>query len=56
VVTVLWLGLYPAPVLRRMEASAQRFVQTVESGAAERAARAGAATRTPRVAAGRRVR
>jgi NADH-quinone oxidoreductase subunit M len=53
VVAVLWLGLYPAPVLRRMEASAQRFVQTVESGAAERAARVGEASGAPRVAARR---
>jgi NADH-quinone oxidoreductase subunit M len=26
---IVWLGVYPAPVLRRMEASAQRFVQLV---------------------------
>ncbi|MGH7718626.1 MAG: complex I subunit 4 family protein [Gemmatimonadaceae bacterium] len=38
VAVVLWLGIYPAPVLRRMESSAARFVQTVESGAAPRTA------------------
>ena len=27
---IVWLGVYPAPVLRRMEASATRFVQQVE--------------------------
>jgi NADH-quinone oxidoreductase subunit M len=31
---IIWLGVYPAPVLRRTEGSAVRFVQTVESGAA----------------------
>jgi NADH-quinone oxidoreductase subunit M len=31
-VMILWLGIYPAPVLDRMEASANRFVQTVENG------------------------
>jgi NADH-quinone oxidoreductase subunit M len=31
---IIWLGVYPAPVLRRTEGSAARFVQTVESGAA----------------------
>ena len=40
VVAILWIGLYPAPVLRRMEASAQQFVELVERGA------------TPRVASG----
>ena len=28
---IVWLGLYPAPVLRRMESSAYRFVQSVSS-------------------------
>ena len=23
---IIWLGVYPAPVLRRMEAAAERFV------------------------------
>jgi NADH-quinone oxidoreductase subunit M len=33
-VMILWLGIYPAPVLDRMEASAARFVQTVQTGGA----------------------
>ncbi|MBA3558452.1 MAG: NADH-quinone oxidoreductase subunit M, partial [Gemmatimonadaceae bacterium] len=32
-VLIVWLGVYPAPVLRRMEISANRFVETVERGA-----------------------
>ena len=39
-VAILWLGLYPAPVLRRTESSATRFIQVVETGAAAQAARA----------------
>jgi NADH-quinone oxidoreductase subunit M len=34
VAAIIWLGVYPTPVLRRMESSAQRFVQLVESRAA----------------------
>ena len=30
---IIWLGVYPAPVLRRMEVAATRFVQHVESRA-----------------------
>ena len=30
-VLILWLGLYPAPVLRRMQSSAERFVHQVET-------------------------
>ncbi len=30
---ILWIGVFPAPILRRMESSAAAFVQTVESGA-----------------------
>jgi NADH-quinone oxidoreductase subunit M len=30
---IVWLGVYPAPVLRRMEGAATRFVQQVESRA-----------------------
>jgi len=30
---IIWLGVYPAPVLRRTELAAQRFVQLVESRA-----------------------
>ncbi|MDO8502984.1 MAG: NADH-quinone oxidoreductase subunit M [Gemmatimonadaceae bacterium] len=37
VVVIIWLGVYPAPVLRRMETAAQSFVTHVEQGA--RAAR-----------------
>jgi NADH-quinone oxidoreductase subunit M len=33
-VMILWMGIYPAPVLDRMEASASKFVQTVSGGAA----------------------
>jgi NADH-quinone oxidoreductase subunit M len=35
---IVWLGVYPAPVLRRMEVSAERFVRTVEARAAQRTA------------------
>jgi NADH-quinone oxidoreductase subunit M len=31
---IIWMGVYPQPVLRRMEASARHFVQTVETRAA----------------------
>ena len=34
VAAILWIGIYPQPVLRRMEASSQRFVEIVERGAA----------------------
>ena len=30
---IIWLGVYPQPVLRRMEGAAQRFVQQVEARA-----------------------
>jgi NADH-quinone oxidoreductase subunit M len=35
---IIWLGVYPAPVLRRMEVSAERFVRLVESKSAIRTA------------------
>jgi NADH-quinone oxidoreductase subunit M len=35
---IIWLGVYPAPVLRRMEMSAEKFVRTVESRSAVRTA------------------
>jgi NADH-quinone oxidoreductase subunit M len=35
---ILWLGLYPKPVLTRMEAATTSFVRTVEAGASRRAA------------------
>jgi NADH-quinone oxidoreductase subunit M len=31
---IFWIGLYPQPILRRMEPSSARFVQLVESGQA----------------------
>ncbi|MDQ3698301.1 MAG: NADH-quinone oxidoreductase subunit M [Gemmatimonadota bacterium] len=34
---ILWIGIYPAPILRRTEVSANRFVEVVERGAAARA-------------------
>jgi len=37
-VCIVWLGVYPAPVLRRMEASAERLVHTVQAGAAAQGA------------------
>ena len=30
---IIWLGVYPTPVLRRMEVAATRFVQLVEARA-----------------------
>jgi NADH-quinone oxidoreductase subunit M len=35
---IIWLGVYPAPVLRRMEVSAEKFVRQVESKSAVRTA------------------
>jgi NADH-quinone oxidoreductase subunit M len=35
---IIWLGVYPAPVLRRMEVSAEKFVRLVESKSAVRTA------------------
>ena len=35
---IIWLGVYPAPVLRRMEMSAEKFVRQVESKSAVRTA------------------
>jgi NADH-quinone oxidoreductase subunit M len=34
VAAIIWLGVYPTPVLRRTETAARRFVQIVESRAA----------------------
>jgi NADH-quinone oxidoreductase subunit M len=34
VAAIIWLGLYPAPVLRRMEAAVNTFVQLVDTRAA----------------------
>ena len=33
-VCIVWLGVYPAPVLRRMQASAEQVVRTVQTNAA----------------------
>ena len=30
---IIWLGVYPAPVLRRMQLSAERFVSVVQGRA-----------------------
>jgi NADH-quinone oxidoreductase subunit M len=35
---IIWLGVYPAPVLRRMELAAQRFVAVVQERSAPRVA------------------
>jgi NADH-quinone oxidoreductase subunit M len=35
VIAIIWLGVYPAPVLRRMEASAANVVNLVQTRAAE---------------------
>ena len=32
IVGIVWLGLFPGPVLRRMEPAPQRFVETVQAG------------------------
>jgi NADH-quinone oxidoreductase subunit M len=29
VACIVWIGVYPAPLLRRMEPSAQRFIESV---------------------------
>jgi NADH-quinone oxidoreductase subunit M len=39
---ILWMGVYPKPVLDRMEASARRFVQTVGGTSATQASTPGA--------------
>jgi NADH-quinone oxidoreductase subunit M len=36
VVPILWIGIYPKPILERMERSAAQFISDVERGAAER--------------------
>jgi len=38
VACIVWLGVYPAPLLRRMEPSAQRFIETVRPAAGAAAA------------------
>ncbi len=39
VAAIIWLGVYPKPVLDRMQPAAERFVKTVEDGAARTRAR-----------------
>ena len=43
VACIVWLGVYPAPLLRRMEPSAQRFIETVRPAAGAAAGAAAAA-------------
>jgi len=43
VVCIIWLGFYPAPVLRRMQASTEQFVRTVQGGSVLQSARQPAA-------------
>ena len=42
IVGIVWLGLFPGPVLRRMEPAARRFVETVQPNAPATSARLGA--------------
>jgi len=35
---IIWLGVYPAPILRRMEPAAEKFVRQVEARSAVRTA------------------
>ena len=44
-ICIVWLGVYPAPVLRRMQASAEQVVRTVENNAAQSAAQTAALPR-----------
>jgi NADH-quinone oxidoreductase subunit M len=44
-VMILWIGIYPAPFLRRMESSARNFVSVVQAGAATRTASLGGGAR-----------
>ncbi len=41
IAVIIWLGVYPAPVLRRMQGTAERFVSSVQSRAAEDASAPG---------------
>jgi NADH-quinone oxidoreductase subunit M len=42
VAAIVWMGVYPAPILRRTESAARRFVQVVESRAGAQMAAASA--------------
>jgi NADH-quinone oxidoreductase subunit M len=35
VAAILWLGIYPKPVLDRMQPAAERFVEQVQTGASQ---------------------
>jgi NADH:ubiquinone oxidoreductase subunit 4 (subunit M) len=35
VACIIWLGVYPAPVLRRMQPAAEQFVRLVETRSAQ---------------------
>jgi NADH-quinone oxidoreductase subunit M len=39
VAAIIWLGVYPKPVLDRMQPAAERFVRVVEDGAQRTRAR-----------------
>ena len=41
VVGIVWLGLFPGPVLRRMEPATSRYVETVQPSRAEHRGRLG---------------
>ena len=41
IAAIIWLGIYPAPVLRRMEGSAQLLVNRVERGSVTQVGQAG---------------
>jgi NADH-quinone oxidoreductase subunit M len=41
IVGIVWLGLHPGPVLRRMESTTRRFVDAVQPHAAPTTARLG---------------
>jgi NADH-quinone oxidoreductase subunit M len=47
VVGIVWLGLFPGPVLRRMEPATRRYVETVQQNRAPNTARLGAAAVEP---------
>ncbi len=50
-ICIIWLGVYPAPVLRRMEASTVRLVRTVQTNAQSSAQNSAAAAHAPQTAA-----
>ncbi|HET9386311.1 MAG TPA: hypothetical protein VFO67_14280, partial [Gemmatimonadales bacterium] len=35
VIGILWIGIYPKPLLRRMEPSARQFIELVKPGATQ---------------------